>query len=272
MPARVIREGFLDSDAVAAAGEAAEAFFLRLALRADDYGRFDGRITVICRACWPLGGPTEDDVAKRLEALIRAGIVQRYEVNGKPYLLIPKFRQRMRTPRSKFPDPPAGCQPDDGQTPDVRRPDLELDLESEAEAEGPRPAAAKAPLPERANPTPESEAAAKQLSAEGMTVDADDSYLARWLRDGYALPAMLSALSIAKARPRAPIPMRPAYFDRVLRDHRAAGSEGAKLDNGRKAAEGKVARTNALLAAQRAARERAVPKPATLSNGRKRKR
>lgn len=107
MPSRLIREGFLDSDALAQAGEAAEVLFTRLMLVADDYGRFDGRVTVICRRCWPLGGPSEGAVAERLAALAAAGLVQAYEVDGKPFICITKFNQRLRLKNaSKYPDPP----------------------------------------------------------------------------------------------------------------------------------------------------------------------
>lgn len=107
MPTRMIREGLLDSEPMARAGELAEILFTRLMLVADDYGRFDGRVSVICRRCWPIGGPTEREVLERLTALTENGLVVAYEVNGKPFIYIPKFNQRLRTKNpSKYPDPP----------------------------------------------------------------------------------------------------------------------------------------------------------------------
>lgn len=106
MPNRILREGFLDAPAIAQAGEAAEVLFIRLILVADDYGRFDGRVTVICRRCWPAGGPGEADVLERLKTLAACGLVVMYQADGKPYLFIPNFRQRSRAMKSKFPPPP----------------------------------------------------------------------------------------------------------------------------------------------------------------------
>lgn len=106
MPNRILREGYLDSEKIRRAGEAAEVLFARLVLVADDFGRFDGRLTVICRRCWPNGGPGEPEVAARLDALIREELVEHYEVEGKAFICIPNFKQRTRASRSKFPDPP----------------------------------------------------------------------------------------------------------------------------------------------------------------------
>ena len=105
MPNRIMREGFLDAEAISRAGELAEVLFTRLILVADDYGRFDGRLTVICRRCWPNGGPDEESVKERLVALAKHGLIVRYEVDGKPYLFLPNFKQRSRAMKSKFPPP-----------------------------------------------------------------------------------------------------------------------------------------------------------------------
>lgn len=106
MPNRIIREGFLDAEAIARAGEAAEVLFTRLILVADDFGRFDGRLTVICRRCWPNGGPDEESVRERLRALAMNGLVVMYEADGKPFLFLPNFKQRTRSTKSKYPLPP----------------------------------------------------------------------------------------------------------------------------------------------------------------------
>lgn len=106
MPNRIIREGFLDAEALTQAGELAEVLFTRLILVADDFGRFDGRLTVICRRCWPNGGPSEESVRERLKALTVHGLIVMYEVDGKPYLFVPNFKQRTRSVKSKYPQPP----------------------------------------------------------------------------------------------------------------------------------------------------------------------
>lgn len=116
MPNRILREGYLDSEKLRLAGELAEVLFVRLMLVCDDFGRFDGRVSVICRRCWPICGPTDEDVLTRLVALTGNGLVVTYEVDGKPFIYIPNFKQRTRSPGSKFPNPPTGSQSNDGPT------------------------------------------------------------------------------------------------------------------------------------------------------------
>lgn len=115
MPNRILRDDLLDSDRIASAGELAVMLWVRLVLVADDFGRFDGRITKICRKCWPAGGdPGEAEVRTRLQALVQAHLVVMYDADGKTFLFIPNFRQRTRADRSKYPPPPAdGAQPVD---------------------------------------------------------------------------------------------------------------------------------------------------------------
>lgn len=122
MPSRYIRADYLDSEIVGMASEAGEVTFLRLMLVADDFGRFDGRLTVICRKCWPLGldkDPKADEIEKRLQHLEHTGLIVRYEVDGKPFIFIPKFKQRTRANKSKYPDPPRN----DGRMPDMPQTD-----------------------------------------------------------------------------------------------------------------------------------------------------
>lgn len=126
MPSRYIRDGLLESPQVERAGDLAEVLFVRLMLVADDYGRADGRLKVIANKCWPNGGPDHEEIERRLQALEDAkgpagmGLVVRYEAAGQPYLWIPKFGQRTRAKRSKFPDPPQGFPQDDPQPADIR--------------------------------------------------------------------------------------------------------------------------------------------------------
>lgn len=121
MPDRYLRTGLLSSERIAAAGEPAEILFTRLLLVIDDFARYDGRLTVICRACWPGGfdtDPKPDEVRQRLDSLIAHKAVVAYEVGGKPFIYIPNFKQRTRAKKSKWPAPPQGCPADDGQMPD----------------------------------------------------------------------------------------------------------------------------------------------------------
>lgn len=106
MPNRIIREGWIDSERIAQLSPVEEAFFLRLCLKADDYGRFTAHPKVLKAQLYPLSEDARDtDMPRRLTACEKAGLVRCYEVAGKRYVEIADFRQQMRAKNSKFPAP-----------------------------------------------------------------------------------------------------------------------------------------------------------------------
>jgi len=110
---RMIREGFLDSEKVAALSWRTECFFHRLLLVADDYGLFDARPTVLRTRLFPmhLDKVSNQDIQDCLHETEAAGLVRAYCVGGKDYVQIINFGQR-RQSKPKFPLPP-----DDGDSP-----------------------------------------------------------------------------------------------------------------------------------------------------------
>lgn len=272
MPSRMIREGYLDSDPLRQAGELAEILFTRLMLVADDYGRFDGRVTVICRRCWPLGGPTETDVSQRIVALVREGLVVLYEVGGKPFIFIPKFNQRLRLKSaSKWPDPPeistASAQmPDTCRTltdhpPDACAPEAEAHSEVEANAEEKRKAvvtrttedqvgtfAAAAiekiqhqPLPlaeariDSAESTPAGTLSAICI-ANGIRANPFHPLVVEWARDGVTVDGLKNAIATARQRKPPPENIPPAYLDKILQDRgKPAPDTGWRRDDAKAA-------------------------------------
>lgn len=140
MPSRILREGLLDSDAIGSVSLEAETLFVRLLLLADDFGRYDGRPPVICRRAFVNRRELDDDkCASRLDELMRAGLVLSYFSNGKPFITIPRFNQRMRAKRSKFPAPPwesnQELSDDSVRQKSVERPSYDCPPRTEAEAE-----------------------------------------------------------------------------------------------------------------------------------------
>lgn len=109
----MIREGFLDSEKVAALSWRTECFFHRLLLVADDYGLFDARPTVLRTRLFPmhLDKVSNQDIQDCLHETEEAGLVRAYCVGGKDYVQIINFGQR-RQSKPKFPLPP-----DDGDSP-----------------------------------------------------------------------------------------------------------------------------------------------------------
>lgn len=104
MPNRMLREGLLDSDAVGQVSPGAEMLFVRLMLLADDFGRYDGRVSVICRRAFVNRRSIDEPMTDGwLAELVAAGLVALYGVPARPYLQIDNFRQRTRAQVSKYP-------------------------------------------------------------------------------------------------------------------------------------------------------------------------
>lgn len=114
MPSRIIREGITTSESLAMVSFEAECLFYRLMVVADDFGAFDGRPVIVRAKCLPLRDSTVAQVGEWLRELSEHSLIVRYESEGRPYLAIPKFRQRTRANSAKYPLPP-DWQTNDGQ-------------------------------------------------------------------------------------------------------------------------------------------------------------
>jgi hypothetical protein len=107
MPNRMVREGILASDLVNKLTWAAEVFYRRLMSVADDFGRYDGRPEIVRAALYPLrlDKVSAADVDKWKAECAQAGLVSCYHVDGKEYIQIENFGQRLRVKKSKYPVP-----------------------------------------------------------------------------------------------------------------------------------------------------------------------
>jgi hypothetical protein len=105
MPDRVLRAGILTSEGVNKLSWPSEVFYRRLMSVADDFGRYDGRPSILRAALYPLklNNVSEPDVAKWLDECSRAALVRCYVVEGKQFIEILKFDQRLRASKSKWP-------------------------------------------------------------------------------------------------------------------------------------------------------------------------
>lgn len=294
MPSRMVREGLLDSDPLRAAGELAEVLFTRLMLVADDYGRFDGRVTVICRRCWPLGGPSEEDVDLRLAALVREGLVTLYRVDGKPFISIPKFNQRLRMKNpSKFPDPPvsapSSCHETDECQADVGRMRVEVEAKAKSEVKEEVQTPVQAAPRISSTTAPASALGAAALAGlKTMTLaeakipggeDTPTGYLAavlkangvrngtafhplvvEWARTGVTVDSLKSAIATAKTRPGKDKAgsFGVEYLDTILQNPSKPAAEvqvEKSAESGRKA----VDKTQRIIAEQRARQASPMP-------------
>lgn len=109
MPNRIVREGANASERVDALSAEAERFYRRLLNVVDDFGRFDGRITILISRAFPL---IMDQIsiaeAERWLQECASGpnpLVLIYYHSGKRYIEIEKFGQQIRAKSSKWPAP-----------------------------------------------------------------------------------------------------------------------------------------------------------------------
>ena len=106
MANRVLRD-WTTSEAVDNLSPEAEVFFTRLIMKADDYGSYHANPKLIKAALFPLKDYTSKQIEIWLKELISSNIVFKYQVEGKDYIRIDNFGQRLRNMRNTFPQPDA---------------------------------------------------------------------------------------------------------------------------------------------------------------------
>ncbi|OPC44648.1 hypothetical protein [Elizabethkingia anophelis] len=155
MPNRVIRD-WTDSERVDQVSFQAEALFIRLMMKADDYGSYHGNPRLINSFCFPLKNLRDTDISRWLHELVSAGLIAAYDADNKQYIHIVNFDQRLRQVKAKFPQIPENVLnnfvdknslTNGGQVAD--RLPLEEETETEEETEGEEER--KVPPPEKEN-------------------------------------------------------------------------------------------------------------------------
>lgn len=103
MPQRFLRPGITTSDAWNRVPWHCQSFFVRLLTVVDDYGRCDGRPSVLwgqCFAVWNEHNPGEavdlQQVSGMLQQLAASGLITVYVVDAKPVIQIEKWQERIR--------------------------------------------------------------------------------------------------------------------------------------------------------------------------------
>ena len=107
MPSRVIRDGLLDSESVAALHDKTFRMYMALILMADDFGLVPIDFGSIKRATAMLEW-TREMVAKMLGELVDAALIAPYESDGKPFAAIARWQSRVNCVRPKYPEPSFG--------------------------------------------------------------------------------------------------------------------------------------------------------------------
>ena len=111
MPNRIIKESICRSDTINLLKPFEEVLFYRLIVVCDDYGRFDGRPEIIKGFCFPLKDTAVKDIGTALKRLVEVGLVELYEVHGKPVLQLSTWsaHQQIRAKKSRYPAPDEAC-------------------------------------------------------------------------------------------------------------------------------------------------------------------
>ena len=79
-------------------------------MKADDYGSFYSNPKLIRAALFPLKEYKDSSILKWVNECIEAGIIFTYTADGKEYLRIVNFGQRLRNMRNTFPQPDNNAQ------------------------------------------------------------------------------------------------------------------------------------------------------------------
>ena len=109
MPNRLIREGLLESEAVLSVPVEARWLFVTIMLSADDVGLFEATEFRLGRKA----DVSRDSVGRLLMMLADVDLIRLYEVDGKRYGFIPRFKQRVQIKTTRHPLPPRALMADD---------------------------------------------------------------------------------------------------------------------------------------------------------------
>ena len=106
MPNRILRD-WTDSEPVNSLSWQAECLFIRLIMKADDYGCFNGNAKLLRSLLFPLkDGLRDTDISRWIAECVTAGLIRVYRAENKPFIEIRNYQQRLKNSRRKFPAPP----------------------------------------------------------------------------------------------------------------------------------------------------------------------
>jgi hypothetical protein len=108
MADRVIRDELLTSGRYWSVSIEAQRLFVHLLLNADDTARFSGVNFTVRTACFPGQAVEPEKVEKLLSELADVDLIRLYMIEQIRFIFIPRFKQRLRFTKSKYPAPPNG--------------------------------------------------------------------------------------------------------------------------------------------------------------------
>ena len=159
MPDRLIRESWCASETIDRLTPFEETVFARMIVNCDDFGRMDGRSSVVCsRLFVTRRSIREKTVMAAVRRLEEEGLILCYEVEGRPYIQMQGWgkHQRIRNQRSKFPAPPDPEQAKKGEVTAYELPPREQTAAADC-GQLPSIAANGGLYPIQSNPNPDSD-------------------------------------------------------------------------------------------------------------------
>ena len=112
MPTRLIRDGYLYSEAYASVDDAAKLCWHHILSLADDFGCISLAPSFVRRQLF-FNAPSDVAIAKILDQLRAADLIRIYEHNDTRFAFIPRYRQRIQRMTLKHPRPPSDLIGDD---------------------------------------------------------------------------------------------------------------------------------------------------------------
>lgn len=122
MANRILRD-YTDSDKINVLSFQAECLFIRLMMKADDYGAFHANPKLVNALCYPLKNYEDSEVSAWISELSKNDVIELYKEGKKKFLRIKNFGQRLRQMNRKF--PPAPGESADATTEEITEDEVE---------------------------------------------------------------------------------------------------------------------------------------------------
>lgn len=222
----MLKESILSSEKFNSLTWFEQSTYIRLILLADDYGRLDGRDVILKSYCYPLDDKvTRSAISKAISHMVNVGLLQKYEVNNKPYIYFPNFGkyQRLRSKTSKYPAPLNGAQNDSCQSHDRHMSDTcpleeEVEVEEELEVEEKENLKEKAAtvVPENSKKSGNSFSNANANAIANANAKANDTETIQAMLEKYDLPLKTELMHFIESRRNMRKPLNAYAFELAL--------------------------------------------------------
>lgn len=111
MPTRILRPGLTTSEHFNACDWFAQSLYIRILTLVDDFGRYDANERILKAHAFPLADDVQvPAIASGCQQLSANGLAKFYTVDGKKYLQLTRWQERVRSKESKFPPLADNCQ------------------------------------------------------------------------------------------------------------------------------------------------------------------